>query len=135
MAIYNETININTTKINQMINITEKIQSFIEKMNVLTGQVILFVPHTTAAITVNENTDPDVRKDMLYGLEKAFPIYKEYQHYEGNSHAHIKSSIIGVDQYVLIENGRLKLGQWQALYFCEFDGPRNRQCFMQLIGE
>jgi secondary thiamine-phosphate synthase enzyme len=96
------------------------------------GNVLIFCPHTTAAITINENADPDVQHDVLEGLNRAFPQLPEYRHAEGNSPAHLKSSCIGCSETVLIQNGSLVLGTWQAVYFCEFDGPRNRTFFVQV---
>ena len=85
--------------------------------------------------TINENADPDVVRDMLIGLSKAFPLKGDYKHFEGNSHAHLKSSCIGVDQTIIIENGLMLLGTWQGIYFCEFDGPRNRKVHVQVLGK
>jgi secondary thiamine-phosphate synthase enzyme len=135
MKIINETIDVFTSKSDQFKDITSDIQKVIDGTSINNGFVTLFVPHTTAAVTINENTDPHVKMDMTFGLSQAFPKDKEYLHYEGNSHAHIKSSVIGNTQMVLIEGGSLKLGQWQAIYFCEFDGPRKRQLNIQMIGE
>jgi secondary thiamine-phosphate synthase enzyme len=135
MKIINDTIDIFTTKSDQFKDITSDIQKVIEGASINNGFVTLFVPHTTAAVTINENTDPHVKMDMTFGLSQAFPKDKEYLHFEGNSHAHIKSSVIGNTQMVLIEDGSLKLGQWQAIYFCEFDGPRKRQLNIQMMGE
>jgi secondary thiamine-phosphate synthase enzyme len=91
------------------------------------GICTLFVPHTTAALTINENADPDVVRDLKAELEKIVPWEDGYHHYEGNSAAHLKSSMIGFSQQIIIEDGRLVLGTWQGIYFCEFDGPRNRK--------
>lgn len=135
MKIINETIEVVTNKVNQFKDITCDVQTVISNHGIKTGFVHLFVPHTTAAVTINENTDPHVKKDMIFGLTQAFPEHKEYLHFEGNSHAHIKSSVIGNDQTVFIKDGQLKLGQWQALYFCEFDGPRKRRLDIQILGE
>ncbi|MFY9474257.1 MAG: secondary thiamine-phosphate synthase enzyme YjbQ, partial [Bacillota bacterium] len=93
----------------------------------------VYCPHTTAGITINENADPDVVTDMLYGLGKTCPHHPEYRHIEGNTTAHMKASIIGSSVTVIIENGRLLLGRWQGIYFCEFDGPRTRTCFVKVI--
>lgn len=129
------TLAISTSYEEEMINISAKVSYLVTKSGVKTGQVILFVPHTTAAITINENADPDVKQDMLLGLGKVFIKDQEYVHYEGNSHAHIKSSLIGVDQTILIENSKLMLGTWQGIYFMEFDGPRTRRLIVRIIGE
>ena len=135
MKIINDTIDVFTSKSDQFKDITSDIQKVVEGASINNGFVTLFVPHTTAAVTINENTDPHVKMDMTFGLSQAFPKDKEYLHFEGNSHAHIKSSVIGNTQMVLIEDGSLKLGQWQAIYFCEFDGPRKRQLNIQMMGE
>ncbi|HKL47348.1 MAG TPA: secondary thiamine-phosphate synthase enzyme YjbQ [Candidatus Izemoplasmatales bacterium] len=129
------TIDVQTKKDEEMIDITGIIQDKIKGISIKQGLAYLYVPHTTAAITINENTDPNVKTDMLLSLKHAFPIEKEFLHFEGNSHAHIKSSVIGNEQSVIIEEKQLKLGRWQALYFCEFDGPRHRKLYLQVTGE
>ncbi|MFP4479070.1 MAG: secondary thiamine-phosphate synthase enzyme YjbQ [Candidatus Izemoplasmatales bacterium] len=135
MKIVNKTLEVKTTKDEEFIDITDKVGKLLKDTNIVNGSLFLFVPHTTAAVTINENTDPNVKKDILFSLRRAFPIEKEFLHFEGNSHAHIKSSVIGNDQMVIIEDGQLLLGRWQAIYFCEFDGPRNRQLNLQFVGE
>jgi len=127
-------LNISTSKQDEMINVSSKLQILLKESGINTGKMIVFVPHTTAAITINENADPCVKSDMLYGLSKSFPMDSSYQHFEGNSHAHLKSSTIGVEQIILIENGRLILGTWQGIYFMEFDGPRSRELIVRLEG-
>lgn len=127
------TIFVKTTKHNELINITQQVNQIVKKASVETGIAVLFVPHTTAAITINENADPDVLKDMIEGLNIISPNRNLYQHFEGNSDAHIKSSLVGVDQTILIEHRALKLGTWQGVYFCEFDGPRNRELYVKII--
>ena len=129
------TLNITSNKEEEMINVTSNIRKVLSDSKINQGKIILFVPHTTAAITINENADPDVKSDMLYGLSKTFPRDKNYQHYEGNSHAHIKSSVIGVDQTILVKNNALLLGTWQGIYFMEFDGPRSRKLIIRIEGE
>jgi secondary thiamine-phosphate synthase enzyme len=119
------------------INITGTVRQMVttalhESSTSQNGNVLIFCPHTTAAITINENADPDVQHDVLEGLNRAFPQLPEYRHAEGNSPAHLKSSCIGCSETVLIQNGSLVLGTWQAVYFCEFDGPRNRTFFVQV---
>lgn len=96
------------------------------------GSVIVFCPHTTGAITINENADPDVQHDWLMGLEKAYPDDPHYLHAEGNSTAHIKSSVVGCSETIILYHGELVLGMWQGIYFCEFDGPRNRSFYVQV---
>ena len=114
-------------------DVTAKVAEAVEKSGVKDGLCIVYCPHTTAGITINENADPDVVRDIIYGLEKAFPEQNGYRHFEGNSHAHIKASLMGSSCHVLIENGALKLGIWQSIYFCEFDGPRNRKVFVNIV--
>jgi secondary thiamine-phosphate synthase enzyme len=125
-----KTITIRTAKRNDMVDITQEVQQYITESQVKEGTVFLFVPHTTAAVTINENADPDVVHDMLLGLHQISPSLRGFQHMEGNSDAHIKSSLVGVDQTILFQNNRLVLGTWQGIYFCEFDGPRTRQLHM-----
>lgn len=124
---------IKTTKQQQFIDITHKIADEVKNSNVQDGIAIVFVPHTTAGVTINENADPDVVKDMISALEKTYPVNGDYVHYEGNSHAHIKASLMGNSSTVIIQNGRLLLGRWQGIYFCEFDGPRNREYYVKII--
>jgi secondary thiamine-phosphate synthase enzyme len=91
----------------------------------------VFVPHTTAAVTINENADPTVVHDVLFALDHAFPDHPQFRHAEGNSAAHVKSSVVGCSLQVIVDGGRLQLGTWQGVYFCEFDGPRSRMCWVQ----
>lgn len=114
-------------------NITGKVVDALGKSGVKDGAVVVFCPHTTAGITINENADPDVVKDMLLGLDRAFPDRGEFRHMEGNSAAHLKASAVGCSQYVIVENGRLVLGTWQGIYFCEFDGPRSRKFYVKVL--
>ena len=117
-----------------MVNITSEVQNAIKESGVNEGSCIVYCPHTTAAITINENADPDVVTDILYGLDKTFPDRKEFRHAEGNSAAHIKSSVIGAEKTVIISKGKLLLGTWQGIYFCEFDGPRTRKFYVKITG-
>lgn len=98
------------------------------------GILVVFTPHTTAAITINENADPDVQTDMNGFLNKLIHVLKEFKHYEGNSDSHIKSSLVGVSETIIVEKGSLVLGTWQGVYFCEFDGPRTRKVYLKFIG-
>jgi len=116
----------------QFVDITEKIREIAAKSGVNEGQAIIFVPHTTAAVTINENADPDVARDITAGLSRLVPKKGDYRHYEGNSDAHIKASILGSSEIVMISGGRLMLGTWQSIYFCEFDGPRQRGVWVQV---
>lgn len=114
-------------------DITHSIQNLITENNIKSGICIVYSPHTTSGITINENADPDVVTDLIFGLTKTFPDRKEYRHLEGNSHAHMKSSVISVSQTLIIENGQLLLGTWQSVYFCEFDGPRTRNYYVKIM--
>lgn len=122
-----------TTPKENLINITSKVREAVKKSGVENGICVVYCPHTTAAITINENTDSDVIKDVLMGLGNAFPNIKEYKHMEGNSFAHIKSSCVGASETIIVENGQLKLGVWQSIYFCEFDGPRQREFYVKVM--
>ncbi|MDR2751801.1 MAG: secondary thiamine-phosphate synthase enzyme YjbQ [Clostridiales bacterium] len=113
------------------INITSQVREAIAGID--SGICVVFCPHTTAAITINENADPDVTRDLTLGLNKAFPDRPEFKHSEGNSHAHLKSSCVGVSETLIIEQGHLVLGTWQSVYFCEFDGPRKRSFYVKAI--
>lgn len=125
--------NIRTSRQDEMINITELVRQDVQKSGVTDGAVIVFVPHTTAGVTINENADPDVVYDMLSILKKISPESNSYRHAEGNSHAHVKASLMGSSCTVIIENGQLRLGTWQGIYFCEFDGPRSRKLYTKII--
>jgi len=125
---------ISTHSDQQMTKVTSLVREDIEKSGVKEGIVVVYSPHTTAGFTINENADPDVVHDMLYGYEKAIPTYdREYRHIEGNSHAHMKTSLVGPSQTLIISGGELVLGIWQDLYFCEFDGPRNRRFYVKIM--
>ncbi len=130
-----KTLEVSTSARETLEDITAMIRKTLKKTGVESGRITLFVPHTTAAVTINENADPDVGRDLVYGLKKTFPDRKEFQHAEGNSDAHIKSSVIGPELTLLVENGDIVLGTWQGLYFCEFDGPRRRKLHMQIEGK
>lgn len=126
---------IQSTKHQEFITVSSYIKSAIKETGLISGKVTLFCPHTTAGLTINENADPDVVSDMIRALDKVFPIIGDYDHHEGNSHAHLKSSFVGVDQMVIIQNRKPILGTWQSVYFCEFDGPRKRQLIITTEGE
>lgn len=115
-----------------MIEITDQIRALVRDAGVRSGALILFVPHTTAAVTINENADPDVVRDILRAMNKIVPWNDGYDHFEGNSAAHIKASMFGFSETVLIEDGDLVLGTWQGIYFCEFDGPRTRSLIVKI---
>ena len=126
-------IDINTTEQVQFVDITEKIQQLVGESKTKDGLCIVFAPHTTAAISINENADPDVSTDMIKEINKIVPFSDNYRHFEGNSAAHIKSSMIGASETIIVENGSLKLGRWQGIYFCEFDGPRRRKVWIKIL--
>jgi secondary thiamine-phosphate synthase enzyme len=115
------------------IDITPSVREAAAKSGVTDGLAVIYCPHTTAGITINENADPDVVHDLLIGLDKAFPDRKEFRHSEGNSAAHLKASVIGSNATVAIDGGRLLLGTWQGVYFCEFDPPRGRKFFVKIF--
>jgi len=117
----------------EMLNITNQIQNIVYDSGILDGVVYIFVPHTTAAVTINEGADPSVMKDIIKEMDKIVPLRDGYLHLEGNSAAHIKSTLVGASEMVMIENGSLVLGTWQAIFFCEFDGPRQRKVFVKVL--
>ena len=125
-------IEIKTDSRDQLIDITSIIAKQVQKSHVQSGFAYCFVPHTTAALTINENADPDVKRDLLYKLKKEIPNDDGYHHAEGNSDSHLKASLFGFSEQILIENGQLVLGTWQGIYFCEFDGPRNRNLIVKV---
>ncbi|MGM9535283.1 MAG: secondary thiamine-phosphate synthase enzyme YjbQ [Intestinibacter sp.] len=132
MNLFKHELRINQTQ--NMIKITNSIREDILKSGIKDGIVIVYCPHTTAGVTINENADPDVVRDMIYGFEKVYPtIDKNYRHFEGNSHAHLKSSTVGPSQTLILDSGKLIMGIWQDVYFCEFDGPRNRTYYVKII--
>jgi secondary thiamine-phosphate synthase enzyme len=117
----------------QTIDITGQVRAALKDSGVKSGICCVFVPHTTAAVTINENADPDVQSDLISELDKVIPLNDNYRHTEGNSAAHVKSSLVGASEMVLVERGDLVLGTWQSLFFCEFDGPRTRQFMVKII--
>ena len=124
---------VKTDKHTQMIDITRQVQGAVRESNVDRGLCVVFVPHTTAAVTINENADPDVVRDFTMEINKIVPWEDGYRHAEGNSAAHLKASMIGFSETILIEDGRLVLGTWQGVYFCEFDGPRSRNVYVKVM--
>jgi secondary thiamine-phosphate synthase enzyme len=125
---------ISTSTRNQMIDVTHQLRKLVTAQNVSDGMLIVYVPHTTAAVTINENADPDVKQDMLWKLSTLIPKDEsEYAHGEGNSDSHVKTSLVGNSVTVLVDKGDLVLGQWQGVYFCEFDGPRQRQMYVKIV--
>lgn len=126
-------ISIRTTARFQMVDITDDIRKVVRESGVTSGLCFVFIPHTTAAVTINENADPDVPGDILAELDKIIPLHANYRHREGNAAAHIKASLVGASQQVFIEKGDLVLGTWQSVFFCEFDGPRTRRILVKVI--
>ena len=128
-----EQFTLSTSSRNQLIDITDIVSDYVQRSGVRSGICVVYTPHTTAAITINENADPSVKSDIIRKLADTFPQNDNYAHSEGNSDAHLKSSVIGCSQTLLIKDGSLLLGTWQGIYFCEFDGPRRRQYFVKVI--
>jgi secondary thiamine-phosphate synthase enzyme len=126
-------INLRSRERTEFIDITEKIQEALKETGIISGVCNIFVPHTTAGVTVNEGVDPTVQRDIQAFLNKTVPFDGDYHHREGNSSAHIKTTLTGVSQTVLIDEGRLVLGTWQSIFFCEFDGPRHRRVALKII--
>ena len=126
-----EQITIKTNERTEMLDVTNLVQSELQKINFKDGIATLYVPHTTAGVTINEGADPDVKRDMLHEINKIVPFEDGYYHVEGNSAAHIKTTLYGNSAQVIVENGKLQLGVWQSIYFCEFDGPRTRKFWIK----
>jgi|SRR5579871_6303192 len=128
------TESVRTHSRNEIVDLTPRVAELVRSKKVNDGMVVVYVPHTTAAITINENADPDVKSDMLRKLSELVPRHEPYyQHGEGNSDSHVKTAMVGNSATILIENGRLVLGTWQGIYFCEFDGPRQREVMIKLV--
>ncbi len=128
-------LSLRTSQKEEFLDLTPKIQELVEKSEIKNGLVLVYVPHTTCGLTINEHADPDVSADILMALKRAVPDNLSYSHAEGNSPAHIKASLLGSSQTIFVENGRLKLGTWQGLFLCEFDGPRTRQVWVKIIAD
>ncbi|MDO8281388.1 MAG: secondary thiamine-phosphate synthase enzyme YjbQ [Thermodesulfovibrionia bacterium] len=126
-----KTININTTSRCEFIDITEKVKDALSESGIKSGVCYVYVPHTTAGVMINEGADPSVQRDIEKTFSRLIPHQGDYRHDEGNSDAHIKSVITGASQSVIIDNGKLVLGTWQSIFFCEFDGPRNRKVLVK----
>jgi secondary thiamine-phosphate synthase enzyme len=116
-----------------MLDVTRDARDALSRSGARDGILVAFVPHTTAGVTINENADPDVQRDILLGLSRAFPDSADFRHAEGNSAAHLRASAVGSSVTVLVEDGKLVLGTWQGIYFCEFDGPRTRRLFIKVL--
>jgi len=118
----------------EMIDITREVRDAVRSHGIDEGFAVVFTPHTTAAITINENADPDVPRDMVMAINRLVPLQDSYRHLEGNSAAHVKSSLFGASEILLVNNGDIQMGTWQGVFFCEFDGPRRRRVLVQVIG-
>ena len=129
------TIEIRTRSREEFVDLTAEVGRHVAASGVASGVCVVAVPHTTAGVTVNENADPDVRADMAMTLKRVVPDSLPYAHGEGNSPAHVKSSLVGSSVTLIVEGGRLQLGTWQGIFFCEFDGPRARKAWVQVIGQ
>lgn len=129
------TLPVKTSRHSEFVNITDDAASCISSSGMNSGICVVYVPHTTCGITINEAADPAVKSDMIMELNKIVPLNDGYQHFEGNSAAHIKSSLMGFSVTIPVSSGKLTLGTWQGIYLCEFDGPRQRKVFIQLVNE
>lgn len=128
------TMEITTSKRDEMRDITREVQAYVKNSGVLSGLLIVYCPHTTAGIAINENADPDVKRDVLMRLDEVYPWeHPKYHHAEGNTASHLKSITAGPSQTLIIHEGAVLLGRWQGIYFCEFDGPRQRQCHLKIM--
>ncbi len=128
------TLEITTTKRDELRDITREVISYVKKSGIQDGLIVVYCPHTTAGIAINENADPDVKHDVLMRLDEVYPWeHPKYRHAEGNTASHLKSITTGPSQTLIIHEGELILGRWQGIYFCEFDGPRRRQCFLKIV--
>ena len=127
-----KTVTVRTEAAQQLVDITATVRLVVRESGVTRGSCMIFIPHTTAAVTINENADPNVRKDLINILESMVPSKGEYLHSEGNAHAHAKSSLVGHSVSVFVEAGQLVLGTWQAIFLCEFDGPRTRNVLLRV---
>ncbi len=125
---------VSTRRREELVDITSSVEGAVGKAGISSGICVLYCPHTTAAITVNEGADPSVAEDMVMGLRRLIPLDWGFSHMEGNSDAHIKASVIGPSETVIVDGGRLVLGTWQRIFFCEFDGPRKREFFVKVQG-
>lgn len=128
------TLSVTSRQAVELIDVTRQVRQAIRNSGISNGLAVVFTPHTTAAVTINENADPDVVSDMVMELNKIVPLQDNYRHAEGNSAAHLKSSLIGASETLIVVDGEPLLGTWQGIYFCEFDGPRKRTLQIQVIG-
>jgi secondary thiamine-phosphate synthase enzyme len=129
-----KTLTVRTGTMVEMIDVTPQLRILLKESKIKRGICHVFIPHTTAAVTINENADPDVIRDIMLTLDRIVPLKGDYRHIEGNSAAHIKASMFGVSQTIFVEDGDFILGTWQSIFFCEFDGPRTRKIFVKFVG-
>ncbi|WP_239614790.1 secondary thiamine-phosphate synthase enzyme YjbQ [Cohnella mopanensis] len=126
--------NLRTTNRDELIDITRQVASVVAKQGIQEGIVVVYCPHTTAGITINENADPDVKKDVLMRLDEVYPWnHPQYRHAEGNTASHLKAITTGTSQTIILTGGKMLLGRWQGIYFCEFDGPRQREYYIKVV--
>ncbi len=130
-----KTLSVKTSSREEFIDITEEVEKAVRESGIKNGVCYLYVPHTTAGITINEGADPSVKKDIINTLKKIAPYNVGYLHMEGNADSHIKTTLVGSSVNIFIENGNLILGQWQSIFFCEFDGPRTRKIYLKILKE
>jgi len=128
-----QAIRVRTDRRTQMVDITNEVQRLVEALGVRTGTCLLYVPHTTAAILINEHADPDVASDAEGSLDRLVPAAGPYRHAEGNSDSHVKTMLVGMSQFIFVEEGKLALGRWQGIFFAEFDGPRERKVYVKVL--
>ncbi len=128
-------LSVRTSSRVELVDVTDLVQDVVSKSGIKSGLCCVYVPHTTAGITINENADPSVRKDIIKELNKVIPFEDNYSHIEGNAAAHVKASLVGFSQNIFFEEKRLILGTWQGIYFCEFDGPRSRRVYVKVIAD
>ncbi len=127
-----KTLNVRSRERTEFIDITEAVSQSVRESGLTDGICHIYVPHTTAGVTINEGADPSVKRDILTTLNRLVPFDGDYRHMEGNAAAHVKSSVVGTSLFVIVEEGKLLLGTWQSIYFCEFDGPRHRRVILKL---
>jgi secondary thiamine-phosphate synthase enzyme len=130
-----QTLSVKTSRRTQLVDVTAQVQKVVAGSGVSTGICYLYVPHTTAAITINECADPEVARDIESALDRLVPKTGPYRHSEGNSDSHVKSVLVGASQIIHVEGGKLVLGRWQGVFLCEFDGPRERRLLMRIVGD
>jgi secondary thiamine-phosphate synthase enzyme len=126
-------IQIKTARRNEIVDVTARVEAVVSQSGIKSGVVIVYVPHTTAGVTINENADPSVKDDFINKMMRMVPESEHYTHFEGNSDAHIKTILTNPSQTLIVEEGRLMLGTWQGIYFCEYDGPRTRSLWVKIL--